>query len=184
MKKLIVASVMALGFLGASAQTKIGHINFEELMSAMPELAKIEIELKEYQTSLAEQGQEKNKVADDRAAQFVKDSATFSESKKEIIRGEIIKLYQDAQNWQQQVAQEKYNQKAQEKVIPVRLKAIEAVKLVAKENGYAYIIDESSNALIVSPPGDDILALVKKKLGIKDPVPAVPAKPAAPKTSN
>ena len=35
---------------------------------------------------------------------------------------------------------------------------------VAKENGYSYIIDAS--ALIVSPPGDDILPLVKKKLGI------------------
>ena len=183
MKKLIVAGVMALSFLSATAQTKIGHINFEELMGSMPELVKIEIELKEYQNSLTEQGQDKAKTAEEKANQFVKDSATFSESKKEIIRDEVLKLYQEAQNWQQ-IAQEKYNQKAQEKVIPVRLKAIEAVKLVAKENGYAYVIDESSNALIVSPAGDDILALVKKKLGIKDPAPVSPAKPAAPKTGN
>ncbi len=34
MKKLIVAGVMALGFLSASAQTKIGYINTDEVIAA------------------------------------------------------------------------------------------------------------------------------------------------------
>ena len=33
MKKLIVVAVMALGFLSASAQTKIGFIDTDELIS-------------------------------------------------------------------------------------------------------------------------------------------------------
>ena len=52
MKKLIVAGVMALSFLGASAQTKIGYINTEDVMAAMPETEKANKELQELQESL------------------------------------------------------------------------------------------------------------------------------------
>jgi len=103
---------------------------------------------------------------------FVKDSAKFSASIKEIKRAELISLYQKVQSWQQQ-GQELYQAEAQKKIAPLRDKALEAIRLVAKENGYAYILD--INSVIVAPPGDDILPLVKKKLGIKD-----AAKPATP----
>ena len=52
---------------------------------------------------------------------------------------------------------------------------MDAIKAVAKEAGYAYILDVST--IIVAPPGDDVIALVKKKLAIKDPA-AATAKPA------
>ena len=93
---------------------------------------------------------------------------------KEIKRNELIALYQKVQGWQNQ-AQEMYQQKAQEKIAPIRTKAMDAIRVVAKENGYTYVLD--INAVIVAPPGDDILPLVKKKLGIKDVAPAsVPKK--------
>jgi len=59
MKKLIVAAVMAFGMLSASAQTKIGYIDTDELIGSMPEVSKIDTELKEYQASLIQQGQDK-----------------------------------------------------------------------------------------------------------------------------
>jgi outer membrane protein len=179
MKKLIVASVMALGFFTASAQTKVGHINTEELISVMPEAEVADKELKEYQGSLAAQGQDMAKEADEKAEQFVKDSAKLSASMKEIKRNEIVEMYQKVQNWNQ-IAQEKYNQKAQEKIAPIRMKAMDAIKAVAKENGYGYVLDASTNVLLVSPVGDDLLALVKKKLGIKE---VVKPSATAPKTA-
>ena len=83
----------------------------------------------------------------------------------------MIELYQKVQGWQTQ-AQELYQQEAQKKIAPIRDKAMDAIRVVAKENGYSYILD--INAIIVAPPGDDVLPLVKKKLGIKD----EPVKPA------
>ena len=102
---------------------------------------------------------------------FVKDSAKLSPSMREIKKNELIALYQRVQNWNQQ-AQEMYQQEAQKKIAPLRTKAMDAIKLVAKENGYAYILDV--NSVIVGPPGDDVLELVKKKLKIKETVPGVP----------
>ena len=90
---------------------------------------------------------------------------------KEIKRKELIELYQKVQNYQQ-TSQEEYQAKANDKIAPIREKALNAISAVAKENGYAYIFNEDN--LLVKPAGDNILQLVKNKLGIKD----VP-KPAA-----
>lgn len=176
MKKLIVAGVMALGIFNASAQTtKIGYISLDELIGVMPEAEKADGELKEYQASLQQQGQDMMKELGDKDSLFVKDSAKLSPSMREIKRNELIALYQQVQGWNQK-AQEMYQQKLQEKVAPLREKAMQTVKTVAKENGYTYILD--ANSVMVGPPGDDLIDLVKKKLGIKD-TPAAPAqKPA------
>ncbi len=168
MKKLIVAGALALGtFFNASAQNKIGYISIDELIGVMPEAEKADTELKEYQASLAQQGQDMMKELSDKDSLFVKDSAKLSPSMKEIKRNELIALYQRVQSWNQQ-AQDMYQQKAQEKIAPIKDKALETIKAVAKENGYAYVLD--ANSVIVGPPGDDVIGLVKKKLGIKDPV--------------
>jgi len=177
MKKLIVAAVMALGIFNASAQnTKIGYISLDELIGVMPEAEKADGELKEYQASLAQQGQDMMKELGDKDSLFVRDSAKLSPSMREIKRNELISLYQKVQGWNQQ-AQDMYQQKLQEKVAPLRDKAMQTVKAVAKENGYTYVLD--ANSVMVGPPGDDLIELVKKKLGIKD-TPAAPAqqKPA------
>lgn len=176
MKKLIVAGVLAIGtFFNASAQNKIGYISLDELIGVMPEAEKADTELKEYQASLAQQGQDMMKELGDKDSLFVRDSAKLSPSMKEIKRNELIALYQRVQGWNQQ-AQDMYQQKAQEKIAPLKEKAMSTIKEVAKENGYAYVLD--AQTIIVGPPGEDLIGLVKKKMGIKD-TPATPAqKPA------
>jgi outer membrane protein len=177
MKKLIVAGVMAISVFNASAQNKIGYISTDELIGVMPEAEKADAELKEYQAALQQQGQDRMKELGIKDSLFVKDSAKLSPSMKEIKRKELIELYQRVQGFQTE-AQELYQQEAQAKIAPIRAKAMDAIRLVAKENGYTYVFDV--NAVIVAPPGDDVLPLVKKKLGIKEAAPA----PAAPKKVN
>jgi outer membrane protein len=174
MKKLVVATVMTLTIFGASAQQKIGYINTDELISVMPEAEKADSELKEYQTSLAQQGQDMMTELNNKDSLFVRDSSKLSPSMKEIKKNELISLYQRVQNWNQQ-AQEMYQQEAQKKISPIKTKALETIRAVAKESGYAYILD--NNAVIVGPSGDDILPLVKTKLGIKNAPAAAPKKP-------
>jgi len=179
MKKLIVGAVMALSFFSASAQTKIGYINTDVLISLMPEAARVDSQLREYQQSLQLQGQALTVDADKKRDDYFKDSATLSASMKEIRRDELVKLYTRLQSYDQE-AQEKASRYAQDKIAPVREKAMDAIKAVAKEKGYSYVIDESTNAILVAPPGDDLLPAVKAKLGIKD---APAAKPATPKNN-
>ena len=172
---MFLLAVVALMSFGANAQNKIGYISTDELIGVMPEAEKADAELKEYKASLAQQGQDMMKELTDKDSLFVRDSAKLSASMKEIKKNELVSLYQRAQNWNQQ-AQEMYQQEAQKKIAPLRAKALEAIRAVAKENAYSYILD--SNSVIVGPPGDDVLALVKKKLAIKEgPAATAPRKP-------
>ena len=171
MKKLLLGAVMAFGMLSASAQTKIGYINTDELMSIMPEAAKVNAELNEYQVSLQQQGQALKVELDKKVEQYNLDSSKLSATMKEIRRDELVKLYSRLQNYDQE-AQDNANQYAQKKIAPIREKALDAIKTVAKEKGYTYVIDDASNQLLVMPAGDNLLPFVKTKLGIKDPIPA------------
>ena len=174
MKKLFIAGAMMMAMYSASAQNKIGYINTDELISVMPEAAKADAELKEFQTGLAQQYQDLSGELNSKDSAFVTDSLKMSPSMREIKRKELIDLYQRVQGYQQE-SQESYQQKANEKIAPIREKALNAIKAVAKENGYTYIFNEDN--LLVMPPGDDILNLVKAKLGIS----ATAPKPGAAK---
>src|SRR5688572_8253669 len=125
MKKLIVAGVMALGVFSAVAQNKIGYINTEELIGAMPEAVKVDSELKDFQASLQQQGQDMMSELSVKDSLFVRDSLKMSPSMREIKRAELIDLYQKVQGWNQQ-AQQAYQIKAEEKIVPLKTKAQEA----------------------------------------------------------
>ncbi len=176
MKKLIVVGVMALGFLSASAQTKIGYVNTDEVIAAMPETDKANKELQDFQESLVKQGEELEKEANDKIKKFGEDSSKFTPSMKEIKRAELVKLVQRVQGYNNE-AQDNAKQEAQRKFAPIQQKAMEAIKAVAKKNGYAYVLD--FNSVLVGPPGDDILNLVKKELGIKETAVTPPVKTPA-----
>ena len=172
MKKLLLGAVMALGIMSASAQAKIGYINTDDLMASMPESAKLQTDLNEYQASLQQQGLALQKEADSKRDQYFLDSIKLSPSMKEIRRNDLVKLYSRLQNYDQE-AQEEAQKYAQTKIAPVRTKALEAIKTVAKERGYTYVIDNATTLLLVMPQGDDLLPMVKTKLGIKDAPPAL-----------
>jgi outer membrane protein len=165
MKQLIVAGALVLTFLGASAQNKIGYINTEELITAMPEADKANADLQSYQSALVQQGNEYLQEFNEKDSAFGKDSATLSPTLKDLKRKDLIELYQKVQGWNQTM-QQMLNEKQQVLLKPIHDKALDVINTVAKENGYTYIFDAA--ALIVTPPSENILPLVKKKLGLKD----------------
>jgi outer membrane protein len=171
MKKLLLLSLVAFTFLSASAQNKIGFISQEDLINSMPEADKVNAALQDYQASLVQQGQDYNSELQEKDSIFIRDSAKLSPAAKELRRNDLIALYQKVQGWQQTM-QQMINDKEQALLVPIRQKAMQAIRDVAKENGYAYVFEQQ--AVIISPQGDDLLPLVKKKLGIKD-VPKAPA---------
>jgi outer membrane protein len=180
MKKLIPVLILVVSVFGLNnksiAQTKIGYINTEDLMSAMPEALQANADLQDYQASLQQQGNDYIQELNQKDSQFVRDSSKLSPAAKELRRNDLVQLYQKVQNWNQTM-QQMMGQKQQELLAPIRAKALDAIKAVAKANGYNYILD--SGSLIVSPPGDDVLPLVKKQLGLKDtPPPTTPVSPS------
>ena len=169
MKKLLLGAAMAFGILTATAQNKLGYVNFAEAMGTMPEVEKAEKVLKAFQADQAERYQEMTIEFNAMDSIFNADSLKWNDTKKDLKRGDLSKKYIEIQTFQQS-AQETF-QKEQERVVaPIREKAIKIINDVAKENGYTYIFNDENN-LLVKPQGDNIINLVKAKMGVKPPAP-------------
>jgi outer membrane protein len=82
---------------------------------------------------------------------------------KESELNDLQKRFTDYQNTAQQQVQAKQAELGK----PIIEKVRAAVAQVAKEKGYTYVINSSQTDLVVSPPGDDLAAEVKGKLGLK-----------------
>lgn len=173
MKKVLLSLVVLISAVGFSnsavAQTKIGYISTEELIGAMPETDAANTQLQDYQSSLQQQGNDYLRELSEKDSIFGLDSAKMSATQKELKRNDLIALYQKVQGWNQTM-QQMIQQKSQDLIGPIRAKAADAIKATAKESGYTYVLE--SAAVLVGPPGDDILPLVKKKMNIGAPKPA------------
>jgi outer membrane protein len=170
MKKFLTAAfitVIALVTTGqVNAQSKIGYISTEELVSIMPETAKADTNLQQFRAALIQNAQEKESSLETAIQKFIKDSVTMSASVKDVKRGELQKMQGELQGEQQRI-QEQLQRRQQELIAPINKKAFDAIQSVAKENGYSYIFEKG--ALLVAPPGEDILQLVAKKMNVKVP---------------
>ena len=160
----LLGAALGFGATSAQAQGKIGYISMDELVTAMPEAKKADTVLMAYRDSLGKTQQEMQQELNLEVQQFIKDSATMPQATKDMKRRELQDLNGQIQSFPQD-AQNQFNAKQQQLFDPIQRKAVDAIQAVAKENGYTYIIAKEN--LIVSPPGDDILDKVKKKLGIQ-----------------
>jgi outer membrane protein len=179
MKKFFTVTLFALGLLVASevkAQSKIGYISSQELVSVMPETKKADSALQDLRNALVQSATEKQNGFYAAVEKYNKDSATYTAAVKTVKRNELTKMGQELSGEEERI-QQQLQQRQQELLGPINKKAYEAVQAIAKENGYGYVFEKE--ALLVAPPGDDILPLVAKKLNIK--LPTAGGAPAAPK---
>lgn len=170
MKKFLTAAFLTVTMIAANsdlqAQSKIGYISTEELVSIMPETAKADSNLQQFRGALIQNAQDKQSALETAIEKFNKDSVSMTSAVKDVRRGELQKMLQDLQTEDQRI-QQQLQQRQQELITPINRKAFDAIQSVAKESGYTYIFEKG--ALLVAPPGDDVLPLVAKKLNVKLP---------------
>ena len=152
----------------ASAQKaqKIGHINSNELMAAMPERAEVQKELEEYANQLKLQLEAMRKEYETKIAEFQSKQDVMTDVIKKTKVKEITDLETRIGEFQQ-TAEADLQKKEQDLLQPIIDKAKQAINDVAKEGGYKYILDTSVGIVLYSVEEDDILPLVKKKLAIQ-----------------
>ena len=171
MKKLFKVALVAVCmlFVGnfAKAQTKIGYINFGELIREMPEAKTVQTALESYQKQFIDQLTVLNNSFQTEVKNFQAQSATMTDAVRTSKQAELQDMQKRVQDYQTS-AQTQVEAKSNELIKPVSDKCKAAVSEVAKEKGYTYVFDSSQGApLIVSPEGDDLMQPVKVKLGIK-----------------
>jgi len=163
-KKVLLVVVLFVGFQSMQSQSKIAHINTDELVAAMPETkvlqAKLEVLGKSYNDEAAKKETELK-------AKFEKYNAEFG-TQTELVNNQRTQEVQDDAKKIEQFKQEAYKdlQKVEnEGLSPILEKAQKAIEEVATAQGFDYVIN--AQTLIVAK-GKDLLADVKAKLGIKE----------------
>ncbi|MEL1243752.1 OmpH family outer membrane protein [Flavobacterium sp. DGU11] len=165
MKSLLIAALLLVGISQTvSAQTKVAHINVNELMAAMPDMktanAQLEKLTKTYDTDYNAMVTEfRNKVA-----QYEKEAATVTEAVNETRSKEVQDMQKRIQEYQQSASKE-LQQKQEDTYKPIIEKAKAAIQKVAKAKGYQYVLDSSSGGGVLVSDGPDLTVDVKKELG-------------------
>lgn len=169
MKKILSLIVLSAGLLfaaDAGAQMKIGYIKIDDMVSLMPETAKIDSLLDRYQqdsinpqyAQIVSLYQYKDSV--------YRDSIKTPAAVRKQIEQELPTLIYQIQNWQQ-IVNQAMEAKQNEFLAPIYRKVYDAIKAVAKEKGYTHVV--SKEALLIAPDADDMIAAVAAKLKVTIP---------------
>ncbi|WP_256012016.1 OmpH family outer membrane protein [Desertivirga xinjiangensis] len=176
MKKLVKVAVVAVGLflsgVAANAQQKFGHIDSGDLLQAMPEMKAADATFKTFQEQKEGALKQMDSERQKKIVAYQDKYKTLSEANKETLGKELETLGKEIQDMEkriaetQQKAQQELQAKQAELYQPIYKKAEDAVKAVSKEKGYSYVFDVSQPGVVYFDGGDDIINLVKTKLGI------------------
>jgi outer membrane protein len=166
----LIASYTTLAQNEEAATTKtekIGHVNADALLQMMPETKEAQKQLETYGRQLEKDLGDMESELQTKISEFRTNEAMMTKLAKESKTQELQQLQQRIQEYGQG-AQQDLQEKQVELLTPVIEKATKAVKEVARENGFTYIIDSSPSkgVVIFAENGVDIMPMVKKKLGL------------------
>ena len=170
MKKLFKVALVAAGMLFAGnfaqAQSKIGHINFEQLVGLMPETKTLSTQIDAYKQTFVATLTTMNTELQGKLKDYNDKKATMTDAVRIAKENELQDLQKRFQDYQG-TAQQQVEAKGNELTKPLVDKARAAIAAIAKEKGYTYVLNSSQTDLIVSPDADDLLPAAKLKLGLK-----------------
>jgi outer membrane protein len=159
----LTAFISGMSF--AQVGAKIGYIDSNKILTEMPQTDSLSKELKNYADYLDQQMQTMGQEYQKKVQDYQQNVAGMSDLIRQTKEKEITDLQQRIQAFQASADQDLQN-KQQELFNPLIQQVKDAITAVGKENGYNYILDVGTGA-VVYYEGDDIFPLVKKKLGIK-----------------
>ena len=159
-KTLLIAAVMFFGASTMNAQTKIAHIDVNDLLAKMPEITAANAQLEklsktfdtEYGTMVTEYQTKMKKYEGEAATTTEAINETRAKEMQDM--GQRIQQYRDS-------AQKQLQEKEQEVKKPIMDKVKAAIVKVGKAKGFQYVMDASS---LILADGPNLFEDVKKEL--------------------
>ncbi|MBP6334090.1 MAG: OmpH family outer membrane protein [Bacteroidia bacterium] len=167
-KTLLLAVVLIISSqLSALAQTlKFGHIDSGTLIQMMPQTKQADSTLRKYGESLDSQLKGMTAEYQNKLQSYQSQADSMPDAIRATKEKELNDLGNRIQDFQQ-TAQESIQKKKEELYGPILKKAEDAIKEIAKEKSYSYIFDTSLGSVIYAQESDNLMDVVKARLGIK-----------------
>ncbi len=161
---MVALLMISLSATSVIAQPRIGHINSAELLSSMPAAKSAEKQLENYFKQLEAQFEQKGKAFQAKVQQLERDVQSITPQQLETRRQGLMKEQETLAKFEVE-SQQKIAKKREELLAPILQKAERAIKDVASEQGYDYILDTSLGVVLYADPSNNIMGFVKSKLG-------------------
>ena len=161
--------LVAVLFMGATtitnAQAKMAHINTQQLVEAMPDMKSAQSQLEKLQKTYDTEIKAMAKELDDKIKRYgaEAESKTDEENRK---RAEEVQTMQNNIAAYRQQALQDLQKKEVDIVQPILERAKAAIQKVARAQGIQYVFDSTSGTGVILADGTDLMADVKKELGI------------------
>ena len=175
MKKIVLGMLVIIFVMGsiknAEAQQKIGQVDLQYVLTAMPEYKEIESQLKTLEAQLLKQSQAKEQEFQEKYQDYLQTSQSMAEVIRQDKEKELQQLQSSYGEFQQN-AQTSLQERSTALLNPLYKKIGSTIEEVAIENGYSHILNVGMVQLDIVIYGDDsynISDLVLKKLGIDPP---------------
>jgi outer membrane protein len=160
-KTLLIAAIVSLGANQISAQTKIAHVDVNEIMSKMPAMLDAQKQLDKLSTTYDSEYKKMVEEYQGKLKKYEAEAATVTEA----VNGERSKEVQDMQKRivdYRDNAQKELQQKESDIVKPIMEKVKASIQKVGKAKGFQYVLE--STPLFLAD-GTNLTADVKKDLG-------------------
>ena len=149
------------------SQQLFGHVNSQEILTAMPEAATAQLALQSELETMQLQGQTMMQEFEAQQKQFQIDQANMNDA----IRNTKLKELEDLQSrilMFEQNAEQSIQMKQAELFEPILTKIQNAIDEVSKEKGYSYVFDlvGLQGGMVYKDDSYDITNLVKLKLNL------------------
>lgn len=148
-----------------TAQTKVGTIDTEYIISLMPQLKSVELRLKIYGSKLDSINQKKLKEYDLKVKTYNKEKKTLTDIQKKAKLSDIAALNKDITQFRQN-GNQLMQLRRDEFMKPLYQKLKSIIGIIVKENGYTQILTTTGNDFAYIDSKFDITELALTKLGL------------------
>ncbi len=165
MKNILIIVLLSVGLTLQAQAVKFGYINSLEVINLLPETRAADSLLSVYQQDIQTQYNDYVREFNVKSQEYlrVKDSiSTFVSSSKLADLQSLEKRIKEFETGSQDMMQKK----REELFAPVLIRTQNLIKEVATENNYRMIFDISTGSLAYAPESDNVLGLIRKKLGL------------------
>ncbi|WP_190811203.1 OmpH family outer membrane protein [Flagellimonas sp. S3867] len=164
-KKITVALVLFVAATGfVNAQSKVAHINVQQLLQEMPEMKAAQAELKKLQETYRADIESSMTELRNKYTQYSNEATSKSKEENDKRAQELQGFEKNIQEAEQAAVQE-MQKKQQELFAPISDKAKNAIEKVAAAEGFDYVVDASPGLSLIVAKGKDLLPAVKQELG-------------------
>ncbi len=164
LKTVLLIFVITVASVSISNAQKLGHIDFEKLISEMPETKALKEDMEKLSKTYKDEISGMEKKLEDTKQKYIAESKSqtdeTNDKRAQDLQEKGLKLEQ-ARRFAYQDLQKKQN----EELKPIIEKAEKAITEVANAKGITYVLDSSKGKGLLVSKGKDLYKEVKTKLG-------------------